>query len=38
MKCCELSYYVLVNFKEDVKFSKEIDTNLKINENVIRHI
>lgn len=31
-------YYVLVNFKSGVDVPKEIDRNLKINENVIRHM
>ncbi|WP_373600151.1 30S ribosomal protein S6 [Paraclostridium bifermentans] len=31
-------YYVLVNFKSAVEVPKEIDRNLKINENVIRHM
>lgn len=31
-------YYVLVNFKSGVEVPKEIDRNLKINENVIRHM
>ncbi len=31
-------YYVLVNFKAAVDVPKEIDRNLKINENVIRHM
>ena len=31
-------HYVLVNFKAGVDVPKEIDRNLKINENVIRHM
>ena len=31
-------YYVLVNFKSGVEVPKELDRNLKINENVIRHM
>lgn len=31
-------FYVLVNFKASVDLPKEIDRNLKINENVIRHM
>lgn len=31
-------HYVLVNFKAGVEVPKEIDRNLKINENVIRHM
>ncbi|EJX2682129.1 30S ribosomal protein S6 [Clostridioides difficile] len=31
-------FYVLVNFKSAVDAPKEIDRNLKINENVIRHM
>lgn len=31
-------YYVLVNFKAGVEVPKELDRNLKINENVIRHM
>ena len=31
-------FYVLVNFKSVVDVPKEIDRNLKINENVIRHM
>ncbi|EQE40660.1 ribosomal protein S6 [Clostridioides difficile Y401] len=31
-------FYVLVNFKSAVDVPKEIDRNLKINENVIRHM
>ncbi|GAA0702485.1 30S ribosomal protein S6 [Paraclostridium ghonii] len=31
-------YYVLVNFKSGIEVPKEIDRNLKINENVIRHM
>lgn len=31
-------HYVLVNFKANVELPKEIDRNLKINENVIRHM
>jgi small subunit ribosomal protein S6 len=31
-------YYVLVNFKANRDLPKEIDRNLKINENVIRHM
>jgi small subunit ribosomal protein S6 len=31
-------HYVLVNFKSAVDVPKEIDRNLKINENVIRHM
>ncbi|MGL5695120.1 MAG: 30S ribosomal protein S6 [Peptostreptococcaceae bacterium] len=31
-------HYVLVNFKCAVDVPKEIDRNLKINENVIRHM
>ena len=31
-------HYVLVNFKAAVDVPKELDRNLKINENVIRHM
>lgn len=31
-------FYVLVNFKASGDLPKEIDRNLKINENVIRHM
>lgn len=31
-------HYVLVNFNAGVEVPKEIDRNLKINENVIRHM
>ncbi|MFI3210056.1 MAG: 30S ribosomal protein S6 [Peptostreptococcaceae bacterium] len=31
-------YYVLVNFASGVEVPKELDRNLKINENVIRHM
>lgn len=31
-------HYVLVNFKANRDLPKEIDRNLKINENVIRHM
>ncbi|MFB8805334.1 30S ribosomal protein S6 [Clostridioides difficile] len=31
-------FYVLVNLKSAVDVPKEIDRNLKINENVIRHM
>ena len=31
-------HYVLVNFKSAVDVPKELDRNLKINENVIRHM
>ena len=31
-------FYVLVNFKSGVEVPKELDRNLKINENVIRHM
>ncbi|MDR0880689.1 MAG: 30S ribosomal protein S6 [Clostridioides sp.] len=31
-------YYVLVNFQSGIDVPKEIDRNLKINENVIRHM
>ena len=31
-------FYVLVNFKSAVEVPKELDRNLKINENVIRHM
>lgn len=31
-------FYVLVNFKASVDLPKELDRNLKINENVIRHM
>jgi len=31
-------FYVLVNFKASADLPKEIDRNLKINENVIRHM
>lgn len=31
-------YYVLVNFKASADLPKELDRNLKINENVIRHM
>ncbi|KXZ40742.1 SSU ribosomal protein S6P [Alkalithermobacter thermoalcaliphilus JW-YL-7 = DSM 7308] len=31
-------YYVLVNFTSDVDLPKEIDRNLKISEDVIRHM
>ena len=31
-------YYVLVNFKANRDLPKELDRNLKINENVIRHM
>lgn len=31
-------YYVLVNFNAGIDVPKEIDRNLKINENVIRHM
>lgn len=31
-------YYVLVNFKSNRDLPKELDRNLKINENVIRHM
>lgn len=31
-------FYVLVNFKSAVDVPKKIDRNLKINENVIRHM
>lgn len=31
-------FYVLVTFKAGVDVPKELDRNLKINENVIRHI
>lgn len=31
-------HYVLVNFNSAVDVPKEIDRNLKINENVIRHM
>ncbi|OPJ55437.1 30S ribosomal protein S6 [Alkalithermobacter paradoxus] len=31
-------YYVLVNFTSDVEQPKEIDRNLKISEDVIRHM
>ncbi|CCL00147.1 30S ribosomal protein S6 [Clostridioides difficile] len=31
-------FYVLVNFKSAADVPKEIDRNLKINENVIRHM
>ena len=31
-------HYVLVNFNAGVDVPKEIDRNLKINENVIRHM
>lgn len=31
-------FYVLVNFKATVDVPKEIDRNLKINDNVIRHM
>ncbi|RDY23445.1 30S ribosomal protein S6 [Romboutsia maritimum] len=31
-------HYVLVNFKSGADVPKEIDRNLKINENVIRHM
>ena len=31
-------FYVLVNFKSAVDVPKEIDRNLKISENVIRHM
>ena len=31
-------FYVLVNFKSAVDVPKEIDRNLKINENLIRHM
>ena len=31
-------YYVLVNFAAGIEVPKELDRNLKINENVIRHM
>lgn len=31
-------YYVLVSFKATVDVPKELDRNLKINDNVIRHM
>lgn len=31
-------FYVLITFKATVDVPKELDRNLKINENVIRHI
>lgn len=31
-------FYTLVNFKASVELPKELDRNLKINENVIRHM
>ena len=31
-------FYVLVNFKASAELPKELDRNLKINENVIRHM
>lgn len=31
-------FYVLVNFKASADLPKELDRNLKINENVIRHM
>ena len=31
-------FYVLVNFAAGVEVPKELDRNLKINENVIRHM
>ena len=31
-------FYLLVNFKSGVDVPKELDRNLKINENVIRHM
>ncbi|CEI74305.1 MULTISPECIES: 30S ribosomal protein S6 [Romboutsia] len=31
-------HYVLVNFSAGVELPKELDRNLKINENVIRHM
>ncbi|MDO5096039.1 MAG: 30S ribosomal protein S6 [Peptostreptococcaceae bacterium] len=31
-------YYVLVTFKASVDVPKELDRNLKINDNVIRHM
>ena len=31
-------FYVLVNFKASAEVPKELDRNLKINENVIRHM
>ncbi|SHH30915.1 30S ribosomal protein S6 [Tepidibacter thalassicus] len=31
-------YYVLVNFTANTELPKEIDRNLRINENVIRHM
>ena len=31
-------FYVLVNFKATADHPKELDRNLKINENVIRHM
>ena len=31
-------HYVLVNFAAGVEVPKELDRNLKINENVIRHM
>ena len=31
-------FYVLVNFKSSADLPKELDRNLKINENVIRHM
>lgn len=31
-------HYVLVNFNAGVEVPKELDRNLKINENVIRHM
>ena len=31
-------FYVLVNFKASADLPKELDRNLKINENVVRHM
>lgn len=31
-------FYVLINFKSGIDVPKEIDRNLKINENIIRHM
>ena len=31
-------FYVIVNFKASADLPKELDRNLKINENVIRHM
>ena len=31
-------FYVLVNFKASADLPKELDRNLKINENVLRHM